>query len=298
MKHSAKITAILLASFLLAQLIGLLVVNNYVDAEKTAETGTLQFEDLPFGLQRPSGTQFSILAYIISSIIIGTILLFVLIRFNARFLWRLWYFLAVTTTLTISLGAFINPIIALITGISLAIWKLKRPNVYLHNFTELFIYSGLAALLAPVMNIGAGIAMLLIISAYDMYAVWKSKHMIKLANFQAKNQIFAGLYIPYKLPRGRLPEPGRTSPSPYYSSKKKIKLAILGGGDIGFPLIFAGIVLKTTSFGLTILVPLFTTLSLLALLTYGKEGRFYPAMPFLSVGCLLGYAIVYLIQIF
>ena len=74
----------------------------------------------------------------------------------------------------------------------------------------------------------------------------------------------------------------------------KKKAAILGGGDIGFPLLFTVVIYK--SLGLSALViPLFVALALFLLLVKGKKDRYYPAMPYLSAGCIAGYFIAYLI---
>ena len=75
---------------------------------------------------------------------------------------------------------------------------------------------------------------------YDAYSVWKSKHMIKMAKFQAKSKVFAGLLVPYKKNReeSKLPKKGKVS-------FKGVKTAILGGGDVAFPLLFIGAVMKS-----------------------------------------------------
>jgi len=109
---------------------------------------------------------------------------------------------------------------------------------------------------------------LIIISVYDLIAVYKTKHMIALAEFQTKMKLFAGLYIPYKN-----------------------KEAILGGGDIAFPLMFAGVLLK--QFGnIAFMVPFIVTLSLFCLFLLTRKNKFYPAMPFLTIGCFMAYAIL------
>ena len=45
----------------------------------------------------------------------------------------------------------------------------------------------------PVVNVVSMIVILFLISVYDFIAVWKTKHMIRLAKFQAKMKLFAGL---------------------------------------------------------------------------------------------------------
>ena len=172
----------------------------------------------------------------------------------------------------ISLSAFINQGLALLASLIIAIFKVIKQNIVIHNLSELFIYGGLAAIFSQSLSIFSVSILLILISIYDMIAVWKTKHMIKLAKFQTRLKLFAGLLIPYKY-------------------KKETKTAILGGGDIGFPLLFAAAVLK--SYGIkSLIIPLVTASFLLMLFIYGKKNKFYPAMPFLSIGCFLGYFLV------
>ncbi len=282
MKHSVVITAILVLMFLATQYVGLYVISAYVDVEKTKETGTLTWQSLPsiagYQLERPPLEESTSFVWIISAIIVGTILILLLIKWQRWNLWKLWYFLAVTMCMTVAFGAFVQNAFAAGLGVILGAWKTMKPNAIGHNQTELFIYAGLAAIFIPVINRTAMWILLVVISLYDMYAVWQSKHMIAMAQFQSKSGVFAGLLVPYKLGK---PGTGKLA--------KNVKAAVLGGGDIGFPLLFSGVVMKTASFSQAAIIPIFTAASLLFLLYLGKKDRFYPAMPFISVGCLAGY---------
>ncbi len=292
MKHSLAVTLVLVGVFLISQLVGLAITNQYIDHFTTEETGVVTFTSLPYNVSRPEVEPSTSFAYIIIAILIGTGLIFLIIKFKVFRLWKLWFFLSVFITLTVAFAAFINQFVAGFIALALAIWKVYRPNVYIHNLTEIFVYGGLAAIFVPIINIFAAGMLLALISAYDAYAVWKSKHMIKLAKAQANAKLFAGLFIPYKIPKAAAK--GKTI---------KIKTAILGGGDIGFPLIFAGVVMKdlmlTNTVGIgflkSLVIPLLTSAALLWLLMKAEKDKFYPAMPFLTAGCFVGYLIVWLI---
>lgn len=294
MKHTAKVTCILLTIFFCAQLMGLLITYNYIDVIKSQETGKTEFKELIISgitIERPDVNESVSFVYIILAVLIGTGLILLIIHFNKQLLWKLWYLFAIILCLAIAFSAFIESEVALILAIALGIYKIARPNVFVHNFTELFIYGGLAVIFVPILNLFSILVLLALISVYDMYAVWKSKHMIKLAKFQTKSKMFAGLLIPYRLP-GKVTTRGKKT-----SKKiKKIRVAVLGGGDIGFPLMFAGVVLKTFGIGYALIIPPFATLALAGLFFYSKKDRFYPAMPFLSIGCVAGLGVVYLVQ--
>jgi len=279
--------------FVFSQVVGLAVVNEYL-GPVDVETGELTWDKLPFETERPEVEESSSYAYIFVAIIIGTLLALLLIKFRKVRLWKLWFFISVWLTLTIAFAAFISDLVALFLALVLALYKILKPNVYVHNFTEIFIYGGLAAIFVPIMNLFAAFMLLGIISIYDMIAVWKIKHMVTLATFQSETKLFAGLFIPYE--RGKKAKAEKTVRTKKTKTKiVKVKNAILGGGDIGFPLIFAGVVMKSVGFLKALIIPAFVTIALFLLLTKSKEDRFYPAMPFLSAGCLVGWVVVYLL---
>ncbi len=268
MKYGTKITLMIVSLFLLSQLIGLFVVNNYLS------------EDLPYNLERPDfnvQTSFLPIAFMI---IVVTLLAILLIKLRATNLWRIWFFLGISIALLISFNVFLPSYLALILAVVISFMKIFKPNFWIHNLGELFIYGGLAALFVPILSVFSIFILLVIISLYDMIAVWKTKHMIKIAKFQARMKLFAGLLIPYKDVRKE-------------NRKKRtvIRTAILGGGDVGFPLLFAGVMLKEYSIMNSLIVVVFSSLSLFLLLYFAKKNKFYPAMPFLSAGCFIGYLV-------
>ncbi len=299
MKHALKITLILLFLFFISQVVGLLVTNAYIDHKASKETGKTVFLRLPYDMERPPVEQKSSFIFIITAVIIGTLLVLLLIKFKKTFLWKIWFFLAVVLCLSVSLAAFMNSYLALALGLVFAGLKIFRPNVIVHNLTEVFVYGGLAAIFVPIINVFAAFVLLVLISIYDFIAVFKIKHMVTMAKFQTKAKVFAGLFIPYrrekegvKIKRG-------------IKAEKAIKTAILGGGDIGFPLLFAGVAMKglmlensiMAGFLKTLIIPLFAIVALFWLFAKGKKDTFYPAMPFLSAGCFVGYFFIWLINL-
>ncbi|MBI2133297.1 hypothetical protein HYU11_01295 [Candidatus Woesearchaeota archaeon] len=281
MKHGWIITSVLIALFLLSQLVGLKVIDNYVD--KKAGPGVVSYKDLPYSIERPDIAPGMSVWFILLAVLIGTVFLLLLIRFRKIGLWRIWFLLSVLLTLSIAFSSFIPSTVAFGLALALSLWKVFRPNVVVHNLTEVFIYGGLAAIFVPILNLAAVIILLLVISSYDIFAVWQSRHMVKMANFQTASNLFSGIYIPGK-GGGRLPR-ARSD-----SSRSTVSSAVLGGGDMGFPLIFSGVAMKYVGFPDVLFVTLFASAALVALLLFAQKNRFYPAMPFLSAGCLIGYA--------
>ena len=304
MKHTIKITIALALFFFLAQLVGLIIVNQYIDHKKTIETQAIVLKELPYGLERPQvQNQSASFIYIAISIFIGTLLLLLIIKTNTTFLWKIIFFFSVTLTLSIAFSAFINPLIAGPLALTISFWRLYRPNPIVHNISEIFIYGGLAAFMVNIFNLFAAFMLLILISAYDYIAVYRTKHMVKLAEFQSKSKVFAGLFIPYQRETSAIKTSFHKKAPNIPKQKPKGSIAVLGGGDIGFTLIFAGVVMKSLMLHETVLfgflkasiIPVFSTLALLFLLVKGQQDRFYPAMPVLSLGCFIGYLIVWLL---
>jgi presenilin-like A22 family membrane protease len=319
MKHTTSITLYLVVLFLVSQIFGLFVINQYIDKPSTEISGNVTYSELPFSIERPEIEQkdYSWI-YISIAVVVGTLLIFLLIKLRKPFIWRYWFLFAVIFCLLFAIYPFmpfsttISALIAFSIALTLALFKVFKSNVWIHNITEVLMYGGLAAIFVPIMSIFSIFILLIIISLYDMFAVWQSKHMVKMAKFQTEAKLFAGLSIPYNIKsydsknmiQISKEEAEKIKLNP--NSKKVVvekKNAVLGGGDIGFPLIFSGTILADLimkyslfqSFFLTFIITIFTTIALFLLLYYAKKDRFYPAMPFISAGCFLGYGIVLLI---
>ena len=225
-----------------------------------------------------------------------------LIRFQWTWIWKIWFLFAVVFTLTISLGAFLPKIAAVVLAVLLGIWKIFKPNFWVHNLTELFVYAGLAVIFVPVFSVWSISILLVLIAIYDAYAVWKSKHMITLAKSQAKAKVFAGFFVPYAT-QDKKEKVAHKNMLPSLVPTKKIprgaalRTAVLGGGDIGFPLIFAGVIFKELGLWQSLIIPFFAAAGLAFLLWKGNEKKFYPAMPFIGAGCFLGLLVVWALSL-
>jgi presenilin-like A22 family membrane protease len=173
-----------------------------------------------------------------------------------------------------------------------------------HNLTELLIYPGIAAVFVPVLSLWSVFILLILISAYDLYAVWHSGIMQKMAKFQISQlKIFAGFLIPsitdkVKTQIEKYKSLSAKDKKKYASKFKKIKIgmAMLGGGDVVFPIIVSGVVYLSMGLLPALMIILFSTIALILLLLFSEKGKFYPAMPFISAGCFLGLFFAWLIS--
>ena len=303
MKHTLKITILLLFMFLMTQFIGLYVTNHYLGEDK----------ELPYGLEFPEAEKqsdyYGFLTAIIIAFVIAIVLFLFLSKIKIEFVLKLWFFIVVLVALSISIFSLTSnfdkivlfgaPLIAFLIALPLAIIKIYKRNFLLHNITEFLIYPGIAVIFIPILNIYTIAALLIVISVYDMWAVWHSGIMQKMAKYQIdKLKIFSGFFVPYysQSVKNRISKWKKTLKKSELEKKKiKISVAILGGGDIVFPIITAGVMLRTFGIYSSLLVILGATLGLAYLFFFAKKKKFYPAMPFITAGIFLAMLISYLI---
>lgn len=305
--------------FFATQLIGLFVINNYnTPVQHTIFNETTQNYEvvnappqLPYGMQPPEIAPEISLISIMLSIILATAIFFLIRKFKIPILLRIWFFAVVALSMGITLNAFFLKIIgiafesqlqiiAVSIALCLAFYKIFRRNMILHNLTEIMIYPGIAAVFVPILNVYTALILLAVIAVYDVYAVWHSKFMQKMAKFQINQlKVFTGFFIPYiaKKDRHRIQKIKSAKLSEKAKIRKlkrlkiKVNLAILGGGDVTFPLIFAGVLLKTYGLLPALIVIFASTIALALLFLMAKKGKFYPAMLFLSPACIIGWLI-------
>lgn len=106
-------------------------------------------------------------------------------------------------------------------------------------------------------------------AVYDMWAVWRSKKMIKMANYFVERRIFPMIAVP---------------------TAKEGRFALLGGGDLFFIIIVAVSFMKTSPF-ISALTTIGMTASVVGLFLFAKKGRMYPALPYILVGAVAAIVI-------
>jgi presenilin-like A22 family membrane protease len=317
MKHNVKITILLLLMFVATQLIGLYAINSDIFNRTVQINGVTEVVTNPIlsAIRPPEVQQQSdFTGYLISLIIafvIAIVILFLLTKFKIGLILKGWFFVVVTIALFITFNSFfpnyINSayffVFSILFSLTLSFIKIFKRNFIIHNLTELLIYPGIATLLVSILNFWSMLILLGIISVYDIWAVWHSGVMQKMAKYQINElKIFSGFFVPYVSKKMRKQLQKLRKNKKLKDKKVKVNLAILGGGDVVFPLITAGVVLMADKISLPftsililtggILPALFVvagaTLGLGLLLSFSEKKKFYPAMPFITAGILFG----------
>ncbi len=309
MKHTKKVTIVLLSMFFIAQIIGLFVTNVYkphsfsVLNETTGELMNVSEYNIPYGFNPPSDiSTANATTSIIIALIIAVLLMLFLIKLKAEVFLRIWFFVVIIVGIALALNAFAfklphSSLIALVIAIPFAFLKVFRRNIIIHNLTEMLVYPGIASVFIPLLSIWSVVVLLLLISIYDIYAVWHAGFMQKMAKYQMeKVRVFSGFFVPYLRKKDRLMIKRYKEMKLKPKNKKiKVNVAILGGGDVVFPIILAGVVLSSLGLLQALIISIGATIALGLLFYNSEKGKFYPAMPFITAGCLIGLGIALLI---
>ena len=197
MKHNLKVTSIILAMFIVTQLFGLYVIDYYSSEDHELPYGFEQYE------VQEQAEYNSYLYSIIFAFIIAISLLFLISKFNLEIVMRIWFFMVILLALSLFIntllpqGKYVS-LVALLFALPLALSKIVDRNIIVHNITELMIYPGIGVIFVSLLNIYTIIILLILISIYDMWAVWKSGIMQKMAKYQIDHlKIFTGFFVPY-----------------------------------------------------------------------------------------------------
>jgi presenilin-like A22 family membrane protease len=264
-----------------------------------------------------------IIINVLVGIVFGILLFLILSKFGVITVLKGWFALVIFMCLSIAFALVLYPLLGY-SLISVFSWKISfaeiiavplafiityvklfRRNMLIHNLSELFVYPGFSIVLLPILNVTTAAALMLAISIYDIVAVWRSNYMFNLANFQVKHlKVFAGFFVPYirkedrakvKLAKAMV----KTNKKLANSKLKKIniKVAALGGGDVAIPMLFLGAIFLAWGLWAYFIVLAFTILALFYLLIKSEKDKAYPAMPFISVGALIGIFVVLFIKV-
>ncbi len=176
---------------------------------------------------------------------------------------------------------FSVPLVIIFTFLVFLILTRKPVSIF-HNFALLLAISGSAVSIALRVKPLSVAILISIFSIYDFIAVYKTKHMIKIAQEMTKENAILGILFPNK------DVSFFSELEPTLSGKK---FFILGAGDFIFPLIFCLSFLKEGIFQAFIMF-LFSILGFLfSGFVFYKNQKAIPALPPIAFFCLIGYLI-------
>jgi presenilin-like A22 family membrane protease len=123
--------------------------------------------------------------------------------------------------------------------------------------------------------------------------------MQKMAKFQMDElKIFGGFLIPSaskkvkaQMEKIKTKYKNKKMPKSVKNKKFKVNLAILGGGDVVFPIITAGVFMRAYDVIPALFIIFGALAGLISIFLFSKKGKPYPAMPYITTGIFAGLLI-------
>lgn len=223
---------------------------------------------------------------------IATAVFLVLIRLRAKlFRGRIiralfWFTLAIG--LLVFWESFLPSIAALVIVFGLLWWRAQKPSILNHNIAVGLASAGVGAILGIGLKPTQIIVLLVIISIYDVIAVYKTKHMVKIAKAMIEEQAVLALILPEQGGTLRA-HPGKVTPGHGFM--------ILGAGDLVFPLLMiVSVGVLDLIRGLVVLgFSLLGFMFLQFIFHAQRQRRAMPALPPLALAVIIGYFVSSLI---
>lgn len=172
--------------------------------------------------------------------------------------------------------------LALIISIAMLILFIKYPEWYVIDFFGVFLAGGIAAIFAISLSIEYIFLLLIALAIYDALSVYKTRHMVKLAETITSSNLPLLMIVPKK------------SSFSYLKSKfgKERDAVYMGLGDLIIPgiLIAAAYLEKgMLGFAATLAGALIGYMLLMFLIAKGPQ----PGLPYLNGGAILAYTIIH-----
>lgn len=220
---------------------------------------------MPAVVQKPEEAISS--AQIFFYVLVSTAILLVLIKIRLQKIIPVMVYLGLLAGILITLTGLFGDIGVILTLLVflIAIWK--RKNLFVTNTTLIFAIPGIGSWLGASLAFTPSLILLLLLSVYDLIAVFGTKHMITIAE-ESRNKIPLMVGVPV----------GE-------------RILALGTGDLTIPLVFTVSVLRDTTLMDAVITGVGGLIALILLFTYvtNKKNVMLPALPPLAVGLITGY---------
>jgi presenilin-like A22 family membrane protease len=230
-------------------------------------------------------SSFSIWDVVILAVFIFFLILIVRrLKLVSLIFFRLFLSIVIFTGTQAMLALWLSPLISTLVAFLLLglFWFFN--NVFLQDLIMVLTFAGVGAILGISLAPETVILILVILSFYDIIAVYKTRHMVELAEAMIQSRAIFGFVIPSSF-RGFKERMIRVLPGE--------KFMILGSGDVILPLLLS-VSLVRTSVSQALIVAAFSALGLFLMhliFTNQKTRRPMAALPPIALAAIVGYIV-------
>lgn len=230
--------------------------------------------------------KIDIFQFLVSFVIATAIMLAFLEFFKGKLLFEIFFSAAIIFGSQGPLGILFDKLEAFAISVGIVILRFKYPRIWTQNLAIILGISGISASLGMSVKPLMAAVLLAILSIYDIIAVYKTRHMVKLFKGMAERGAILALVVPKNL--GIWLERFST-----IRNENKNDFIFLGTGDLALPIFFAVSALRLGDV-FFVLIILGASAGFLADHLYfimQKEKKPIPALPFIAVFSIMGYCL-------
>lgn len=178
----------------------------------------------------------------------------------------------------------------IVAAVGLAVFVWRVPRVIIHDIAIMVGIGGIAGVLGLAITPLVACALLALLSIYDIVSVYRTRHMVTLANHMLESGAVFGFLVPANV-------------TGFFSRRDDALQArsvmMLGSGDIGLPLVLAASAASQSLVAAACIVAgsLIGISAMHWLFSHQRQSAPMAALPPIAVSAILGYAVAILLGI-
>ncbi len=227
---------------------------------------------------------------LITLIIFIVVLVFVVGKFRliGSIFFKVFLTMAMFAGVQAIMGIWLAPSVSVLAAVFLLVLFWFFHNVFLQDSVMVLTFAGVGAILGLSLAPETVVLILVLLSFYDIIAVYKTKHMVKLAEAMIQSRAIFGFVVPGSF-KGFGERMAQVVPGEQFM--------ILGSGDVILPLLLSASLVRV-SVGQSVIVAAFSVLGLFLMhliFTNQKVRRPMAALPPIAAMAILGYLMTLII---
>ncbi len=235
------------------------------------------------------------LLYFVGAVVLLGAILFLVPIDKLRIVFRVMFMFLFAWGTFITLGLSLPILAASLISIAGSLVWFFWQKVWLHNLLMIFTLASVGAVFGFLLSPWAAISFMLVISVYDILAV-RLGYMLWMVKKLSESDTLPAFVIPKSVSAWNLNLNKAGFKKLFEDKSAEREFSILGGGDIGFPLLLLVSVYFVHGFTSSAVVAVFSLLGLISaylIQLFLLKGKPMPALPPISFLSLIGFLIVY-----
>ena len=251
------------------------------------------------GVEVPAAAPFwaslgPMLIYFFAVVIVMGIILFVIPMSALKYIMRLVFSLLFAWGVFIALVFWVPVAAAIAIAAVVGLAWLLAPRVWLHNIAMLLAMASMGAVFGRMISPWTAMALLAVIAVYDFFAV-RFGYMLWMADKLSETVTLPAFFIPRFVSEWKGNLKGKRVAAIAEIKSEDRDFSILGGGDIGFPILLVSSVYFGYGFNSALLVAGFALAGVIGaywIQATFLKGKPIPALPPIATLSLIGILII------